>query len=146
MVRQAIERGCCHFGVDEHLRPIGEGEIGRDQERCVFVELADQVEQQLPAGLAERQVAELVDDDEIVAQQLLGQAAAAAGGLLLLELVDQIDEVEEPAPGADADDRRGDGDAEMRFARAGRDSDMAPGFWRAKRRSTTPFIRSQAGL
>ena len=39
----------------------------RDQERRVFVELADQVEQQLATGLAERQVAEFVDDDEIVA-------------------------------------------------------------------------------
>ena len=47
VVRQAIEHGCCHFGVAEHLWPIGEGEIGRDQERRVFVELADQVEQQL---------------------------------------------------------------------------------------------------
>jgi hypothetical protein len=33
--------------------------------------------------------------------------------------------------------------SEMRFAGSGRDSDMAPGFWRPKRRSTTLFIRSQ---
>jgi hypothetical protein len=33
----------------------------------------------------------------------------------------------------------------MGLAGAGRDSDMAPGFWRAKRRSTTPFIRWPAG-
>ena len=88
------------------MRPIGEGEIGGDQQRRVLVELADQVEQQLAAGLAERQIAEFVDDDEIVAQQLLGQPAAAAGGLLLLELIDQIDQVEEASPGAGADDRR----------------------------------------
>jgi hypothetical protein len=36
--------------------PIGEGEIGGDQQRGVFVELADQVEQQLAARLAERQI------------------------------------------------------------------------------------------
>jgi hypothetical protein len=47
------------------------------------------VEQQLAAGLAERQIAEFIDDDEIVAQQVLGQAAAAAGGLFLLELIDR---------------------------------------------------------
>jgi len=46
------------------------------------------VEQQLAAGLAERQIAELVDDDEIVAQQLLGQPAAAAGGLFLFQLIE----------------------------------------------------------
>ena len=56
------------------------------------------MEEQLASGLAERQVAELIDNDEIVAQQLLGETAAATGGLLLLELVDQIDEVEEAAP------------------------------------------------
>ena len=71
----------------------------------VLVELADQVEQQLTAGLAERQIAELVDDDEIVAQQVLGQASAAAGGFLLLELIYQIDEVEEPTASPGADDR-----------------------------------------
>jgi hypothetical protein len=66
--------------------------------------------------------------------------------LFLFEGVDEFDGGEEPdalavaLDGLDAD-RRG----EMRLARAGRDSDMAPGFWRAKRRSTTPFIRWLAG-
>jgi hypothetical protein len=64
--------------------------------------------EQLTAGLAERQIAEFVDDDEIVAQQLLGQPPAAAGRLFLFELVDQIDEVEEPASGPGADDSGGD--------------------------------------
>ena len=32
---------------------------------------------------------------------------------------------------------------EMGFPGAGRGSDMAPGFWRARRRSTTRFIRSR---
>src|ERR1700760_3021985 len=32
----------------------------------------------------------------------------------------------------------------MRLARAGRASDMAPGFWRVKRQSTTRFIRLRA--
>ena len=50
---QAIEHGGGHLGIAEHLRPIGEGEVGGDQQRCVFVELADQMEQQLSAGLTE---------------------------------------------------------------------------------------------
>ena len=70
------------------------------------------MEQQLAAGLAERETAQFVDDDEIVAQQVLGQAAAATSGLLLLELVDQIDQVEE-APLARARSRCG------RLAQAG---------------------------
>jgi hypothetical protein len=65
-----------HFGVTKHLWPIGKGQIGGDQQRRVLIELADQVEQQLAAGLTERQVAEFVDDNEIVAQQLLGPVIA----------------------------------------------------------------------
>ena len=74
------------------------------------------------------------------------ELAGFALKLLLFESVDEFDGGEEAdalavmLDGLDAD-RRG----EMRFPRAGRDSDMAPGFWRAKRRSTTPFIRWPAG-
>jgi hypothetical protein len=55
-----------------NLWPIGESQIGGDQQRRVLIEFADQVEQQLSAGLTERQIVQLVDDDDIVAQQLLG--------------------------------------------------------------------------
>ena len=68
MVGQSIEHGGGHLGVAEDLRPVGEGQGGGDQQRGVLVELADQMEQQLAAGLAERQIAEFVDDDEFVAQ------------------------------------------------------------------------------
>jgi hypothetical protein len=141
---EAVEHGGGHLGVAEDLGPISEGEVGGDQQRGVLVELADQVEQQLAAGLAERQIAKLVDDDEIVAQQLLGQAAAAPGGLLLLELVDQIDEIEEPAPGAGADNRRGDGDAQMGFARTGRSGDILPGIRMRKAGFSIRSIRAAA--
>src|SRR5471030_525300 len=68
--------------------------------------------------MAEREIAELVDDDDVLAQQFLGQPAALARRLLLLELVDEIDEVEEPPPGAGADHGGGDSDAQMGFAGA----------------------------
>jgi len=84
------------------------------------------VEQQLPARLAEWQIAEFVDDDEIVAQQLLDETPTAAGGLFLFELVDQINEVEEAAAGLGTDDRRGDGDAQVRFTGARRSSFIMP--------------------
>jgi hypothetical protein len=40
------------------LKPIGEGKVGSDEQRCVLVEFADQVEQHLSTGLAEWQIAE----------------------------------------------------------------------------------------
>src|SRR3954453_21477033 len=78
VVGKPVEHGGGHLGVTEDLRPIGECQVGGDQQRGVLVELADQMEQQLAAGLAERQITKLIDDNEIVAQQLLGQTATAA--------------------------------------------------------------------
>src|SRR6202522_4484689 len=72
----------------------------------------------MTAGLAERKIAEFVDDDEIIAQQILGEPPAAAGGFLLFELIDEIDQIEETSPGAGANDRRSHADAKMGFARA----------------------------
>jgi hypothetical protein len=91
--------------------------------------------------LAERQVAELVDDDEVVTQQLLGQPTAATGGFFLFELIDQIDQVEEAPPGAGADYGRGYGDAQMSFAGTGRSSDILPGIRTTAGGFITPFIR-----
>ena len=111
MVGQAAQHRGCHFGVPENFRPVGEGEICGGQQRGVFVELADQVEQQLAAGLAEWQIAQLIDDDDVVAQQFLGRPATAAGCFLLLQLIDQIDKVVEPAAGFGAEDGGSDGNA-----------------------------------
>ena len=100
------------------------------------------MEEQGPAGGAERQIAKLVEDDEIGVGEPRRDLAGLALKLLLFESVDEFDGGEEPdalavmLDGLDAD--RG---GEMRLPRAGRDSDMAPGFWRARRRSTTRFIR-----
>src|SRR5271167_2612322 len=41
VVGEAIEHGGCHLGVAEHLRPIGESQIGGDQQRRVLIEFAD---------------------------------------------------------------------------------------------------------
>src|SRR4030088_337761 len=59
----------CRNGGSPNLWPIGESQIGGDQQRRLLIEFADQVEQQLSAGLTERQIVQLVDDDDIVATQ-----------------------------------------------------------------------------
>ncbi len=53
------------------------------------------MEEELAAGLRERQIAEFVEDDEIDAGEPVGDAALAAALDLGLELVDQVDDIEE---------------------------------------------------
>jgi hypothetical protein len=71
------------------------------------------VEQELSAGLGERQVAEFVEDKEVEPGQMLGQSALASIAGLGLEPVDQIDDGEEAAAAAIADAGPGDGDGKM---------------------------------
>jgi hypothetical protein len=59
---QAVEERGCHFGVTKHTGPIAKGQVGRDDDRGALVEPADQMKEQLTAGLSEWQVAELVEN------------------------------------------------------------------------------------
>jgi hypothetical protein len=59
VVGEPVEQGGGHLGVAEDGRPLAEGEVGGDDHRGLLVQLADQVEQQLAAGLGERQIARI---------------------------------------------------------------------------------------
>jgi hypothetical protein len=65
MVCQTVEECGSHLGVTEDARPFAEGEIGGDDDRAVLVEPADQMEEELAAGLGEGQIAELVENNEV---------------------------------------------------------------------------------
>ena len=65
VVGQSIEQRGRHLGIAEHTRPFTEGEIGGDDDGSALVEPADQVEQQLSAGLREGQIAEFIENDEV---------------------------------------------------------------------------------
>ncbi len=119
VVGQAIEQRGGHLGVTEDAWPFAEVEIGGDDHRGLLVEMADQMEQKLAAGLGKRQVAELIQDDEVQPREPIGDPALPVGPDLGLELVDQIDHVEEPTTGAVADTGPGDRYGEMRLTRAG---------------------------
>ena len=119
VVGEAIEQRRGHLGVAEDGRPFAEGEVGGDDDRGLLVEPADQVEQELAAGLGEGQIAEFVEDDEVHAGEVVGHAALPAGAGFGLEPVDQVDDVEEAAAGAIADTGPGDGDGQMRLAGSG---------------------------
>ena len=88
-------------------------------DRGSLVEPAHEVEEQLPAGLGEGQVAELVEDDEVAADELVCSAALASGADLGLEVVDQVDDVVAAAAGTLADAGARDGDGEMGLSGTG---------------------------
>jgi hypothetical protein len=119
VVGQSIQQRGGHLCVAEHAWPFNEGEIGGDDDRSALVETADEVEQELAAGLSERQVAEFIEDDEVHAGQMIGETALASVAGLGLEPVDEIDHVVEPAADAGADASSRNGDGKMGFAGAG---------------------------
>ena len=119
-VGEAVEQRGRHLRVAEHGGPFAEAEIGRDDDAGALVELAQQMEEQRPAGGAERQVAEFVEDDEVGVGEPAGDLAGLSLVLFLFKGVDEFDGREEPdalavmLDGLDAD-RRG----EVRLACAG---------------------------
>ncbi len=56
----------------------------------VRAELADEMEQELAAGLSEREIAEFVEDQEVEAGDQLGGPALPFGAGLGIELVHQV--------------------------------------------------------
>src|SRR5258707_11186640 len=90
-VGETVEQRGRHLGVAEHGGPLAEAEISRDDDAGALVELAQQVEEQGPAGGAERQVAKLVEDDEIGVGEPRRDLAGFALKLLLFESADEFD-------------------------------------------------------
>ena len=111
MISETVEQRGGHLGV-------AGGEVSGDDGRGSLVEPAHQVEEQLPAGLGEGQVAEFVEDDEVASDELVCGAALAPGAKFGLEVVDQVDDVVAPAACAFSDAGARDGDGEMGLALA----------------------------
>jgi hypothetical protein len=65
VVSEAVEQSGGHLGVPKNAGPFTKSEVGGDDDRGLLVEAADKVEQQLAAGLGERQVAKLIEYNEI---------------------------------------------------------------------------------
>src|SRR5207245_114387 len=84
----------------EDARPFTEGEVRGDDNRGALVEPADEVKQELPAGLREGQIAEFVEDDEVHARQMIGEPSLPTVAGFGLEPVDEIDHVIKPAADA----------------------------------------------
>ena len=113
VVGQTVEQRSGHLGVAEHAGPFAEGEIGGDDDGRSLVEPADEVEQQLAAGLGERQVAEFVEDDEVDPGQMLGDTTLPSVTGLDLQAVDEVHHVVEATAGTGSDAASGDCNGQM---------------------------------
>ena len=58
---EAVEQGRGHLRVAERGWPLADGEVRGDCDRSDLVELANEMEQQLSAGLREGEVSELIN-------------------------------------------------------------------------------------
>jgi hypothetical protein len=85
----------------------------------LLIEPADQVEQQLAAGLCERQITEFVENAEVEPGEAIGDAALSPGASFGLQSIDQVDRGIEAATGAGADAGAGNGYGKMAFSGAG---------------------------
>src|SRR5258708_15651556 len=119
VVSQTVEQWSGHFGVAEHAGPFAEREIGGDDDGRALVEPADEVEQELAAGLSERQVAELVEDDEVHPGQMLGDTTLPSVSGLDLQAIDEVDHVVEASAGTGSDAASGNSDGQMGLAGTG---------------------------
>ena len=95
MMGEPIEERGGHLGVAEDAGPFAESEIRGDDDGGLLVEAADEVEQQLPAGLGEGQAAQFVEHHEVETAEQVGGAPLAPVASLGVEFVDQVDHVEE---------------------------------------------------
>ena len=73
----------------EDLGPLVEGQVGGDQDRPSLVSLAEDLEEELRAGLGEWDEAQLVDDEQLEAGKSLLEVEQPSLVLGLDQLVDQ---------------------------------------------------------
>src|SRR5207302_5401460 len=103
MMGEAVEERGRHLGVAKYTGPIAKGQIGGDDDGSALIKPADEMKEQLAAGLSKGQVAEFVENDEVHAGEIFGEPPLPAGAGFTLQAIDEIDDGIEAAPGAAAD-------------------------------------------
>jgi len=64
-MRQSVQQRGGHPIALEHLAPVAERQIARDQQACSLVAIGEDLEQKLGSRAAEAEVAQLVADQEV---------------------------------------------------------------------------------
>ena len=119
MMSEPVEERGRHLGVSEDARPFAEGQIGRDDDRGALIELAHEMEEQLPASLSEGQIAKFVENGEVLAGEIIGDPSLTPCACFGFQAINEIDCIEETATQTGADAASRDGNGEMRLAGSG---------------------------
>ena len=90
VMQQAIDERSGHDLVAQDLAPLLEAFIGGQHSGCALIAPVDELEEEHGAGLADRQVADLVDDQERRTGEDLEAASQLAGGLGFFERGDEV--------------------------------------------------------
>ena len=92
VVQESVEDGGGQGGVAiEDLRPVLEDAVGGDRDGATLVAMADDLEQQVGAGLVDGQISEFVEDQESWPEEACEVAFELSGGLGGGEGVDGVD-------------------------------------------------------
>ncbi len=98
VVCESVKQRGRHLCVAEYVRPFSEAQIGRNKNARTLVEFREQMEQQCPARLSEREIAQFVQNNGIDIHQAICQLPGFAGCLLGFELVHEFNGRKEPHP------------------------------------------------
>ncbi len=112
-MRYPVEQCGCHLGIAKDRHPLSELQIGCNDDACLLVKLADEMEQQRPAGFRERDVPQLINDHAIHLGKLPDDFASISLGLFFNQGIDEIDSIVEAGLFSLIDKRRPQGDSNM---------------------------------
>jgi len=110
---QAVEQGRRHALALEDLAPLAERQIAGDQQAGPFIPIRKDLEQQLGAGPAEREVAQLITDQQIHPIELAQEAVQLILLLGFLQAGDQCSRRVELDPPTGPTGRQTQGNCQM---------------------------------
>ena len=142
MVREAIEQRAGEPLAAEDACPFLERQIRGDNGRAAFMTLAEDLEEQLRAGLGERHIAEFVDDEQFDGGELGLELEQTPFVARLHQLMHEAGRCEEGDGEAALTSGEAERQTDMRLAGAGRSSDILPGIRTSREESTIGSIRA----
>ena len=116
---QSIQQGRGHTFALEDLAPLAERQVAGEQETGPFIPIREDLEQQLGAGAAEREVSQFITDQQIHPIELSQEAVQLILLLGFLQAGDQRGGGVEPDPPTGPTGGQAQGNRQVCFADSG---------------------------